>query len=382
MSSYPPQNQSPHTGGNVHNSQYQMFPYTSQNQPLHPDENFTNPQYPMYPPQYQFQSQAPPTGSTGSKVSDTQCEATPDDTQHEGLDDIDLEDEDQSSGKKRTRWRVKDDLLLVQSWLNISKDPTVGTDQTAAKFWDRIRDQFDEYRDFDTPPRTGKMLKCRFGKLSKDIQFFTGCYNKVTTPWKSGHSEKDIMAEAHALFQVDHKKDFTHENVWRMVKDEPKWKGQSMKTNSRGQKKSGAGADGTSTDPSASIDCDEYEATPPTTRPKGKKAEKRKAKTTDTASSTLSFAPHPDVLAMGKAKMEMMANFREIRNRELDLQQADQQLKQSELQLRQEELKFKKAENFRAYMDILNKNTSGMNDEELRTHNALRAFALSELGMS
>ncbi|XP_057425962.1 class E vacuolar protein-sorting machinery protein hse1-like [Lotus japonicus] len=134
MSSYPPQNQPPHTGGNVHNSQYQMFSYTSQNQPLHLDENFTNPQYPMHPPQYQFQSQAPPTGSTGSKVSDTQCEATPDDTQHEGLDDIDLEDEDQSSGKKRTRWRVKDDLLLVQSWLNISKDPTVGTDQTALKF--------------------------------------------------------------------------------------------------------------------------------------------------------------------------------------------------------------------------------------------------------
>ncbi|XP_057452183.1 glutathione S-transferase T2-like [Lotus japonicus] len=226
------------------------------------------------------------------------------------------------------------------------------------------------------------MHKCRFGKLSKDIQTFTGCNKKVTTPWKSGHSEKEIMDEAHAMFFVDEKRDFKHENAWRMVKDKPKWKGDSMTTNSRGQKKSGSGVHATSSDPSASIDCDEYEATQPTTRPKGKKAEKRKAKTTETAPSTLSFVPHLDMIAMGKAKMEMMANFKELRTRELDLQQVDQQLKQGELQMRQDELKFKKAENFKAYMDLLNKNTSGMSEEELAKHKLLCAFALRELGMS
>lgn len=368
-----PQNQPPHTGGNVQNPSYQMFPqsFYHQNQPQgqmgsYPSQMSypNNPQYCMYPPQYQ----APPTGSSSSsKVSSTQCEAMPDEPEfstQRGLDDIDLEE----SGKKRTKWSGKDNILLLQSWLNVSTDRVVGNEQKSDLFWNKIRAQYEEYRDDASPSRTWLSLKSHFNKLNADLQKFVGCHTKAVNHWKSGHSDKDIMATAHQLYHVDTGKDFKHENEWRLVKDEPKWKGTFMTTSSTRQKKSGDGVYATSSDRSASIEGDEYEATQPATRPLGKKNQKRKAKVGDTASSDLDYVPNSEMIAIGKAKLGFLASF--------------EKLKTEELEVRKEKNKLQKARLLKEYKDILMEDTSEMNEVQLATHQRLVEFAMKELGMS
>ncbi|PLW25819.1 hypothetical protein PCANC_27055 [Puccinia coronata f. sp. avenae] len=45
---------------------------------------------------------------------------------------------DDEKAKKPPNWRIEEDQSLCTSWINTSKDATVGTDQTKMAFWDRI----------------------------------------------------------------------------------------------------------------------------------------------------------------------------------------------------------------------------------------------------
>ncbi|XP_057444273.1 uncharacterized protein LOC130736458 [Lotus japonicus] len=91
-----------------------------------------------------------------------------------------------------------------------------------------------------------------------------------------------------------------------------------MTTSSTRQKKSGDGVYATSSDRSASIEGDEYEATQPATRPLGKKNQKRKAKVGDTTSSDLDYVPNSEMIAIGKAKLGFLASFEKLKTEELE----------------------------------------------------------------
>jgi hypothetical protein len=43
---------------------------------------------------------------------------------------------DDEKAKKPPNWRIEEDQSLCTSWINTSKDATVGTDQTKMAFWD------------------------------------------------------------------------------------------------------------------------------------------------------------------------------------------------------------------------------------------------------
>ena len=38
----------------------------------------------------------------------------------------------------RRKWTPNDDIVLISSWLNTSKDPVVGNEQKSVAFWTRI----------------------------------------------------------------------------------------------------------------------------------------------------------------------------------------------------------------------------------------------------
>jgi hypothetical protein len=166
----------------------------------------------------------------------------------------------------------------VQSWVNISTDPIQGNDQKSTTFWEKITSNYNKYREASYPLRTIVQAKARFQKLSKTVQVFVGCYKSVTNPPKSGHSEADIVDEALALYLSITKTKFKSVKVWRVLKEEPKWRGAAMATCSRRQKNSVDGAYSSPSNPSTPIDCSEYEAPQPSVRPPGQKAAKRNAK--------------------------------------------------------------------------------------------------------
>lgn len=272
---YPHPHQPPHP----HQLQLQPHQYYPQ-----------NPNSSMYPPSDWYRPQ-PQLETSNDRVPETQFQ--PDEpvfSTQVGIETINLEEEEEEEespiSKKRNFWSVEEDTHLLQSWLNISKDPCVGNDQKASRFWERIEEQYNHFRRTGLTMRKWQPIKSRFFKLSKATQAFVGCYKEATKRQKSGYSEKDIMAEACAMYAQSAKEDFKFEHAWRILRDEPKWKGEAMPSESKRQKNSADGAyTSSSSNPSTPNDCSEYEHSQPSSRPIGQKKAKGKAKEAATTTS-------------------------------------------------------------------------------------------------
>ena len=303
-------NQSSLSGENSSNPQNPIHPpqptqfsqYSNPQNPMPPPQPTQFSQYPysMYPPpqQYpnQFMYQTLPnwnmsqTGSWNARVPETQLE--PNLSTQLSLEDIALEEgggeeeeeeeqqqeEETHSKAKRTAWTDAENMLLVQSWLNVSKDSILGNDQKGPSFWEKITINYNKFREPSFPMRESRKAKAHYQKLSKCVQFFVGCYNSVTIPPKNGHSEADNVDEARSLYLSIYKKQFKFVNLWRVLKEEPKWRGAAMATSTR-QKNTFDGAYTSSSNPSTPIDVSDYEAQPQAVRPPGQKAAKRKSRT-------------------------------------------------------------------------------------------------------
>src|ERR1044072_4006271 len=247
--------------------------------------NSHNPQHPFFSSPPNPNRYRPNIGGSSVNVSETQFAHTPgsdepDFSTQPNLDNIVLEEEESVPGRKRTKWCDEEDILLIGTYLNVSKDPIVGTDQSGKTFWERIEEQYNEFRTRGLVLRKFQQLKSRWNTVNGCVQAFVGCYNEATRHKRSGCSEKDIMQEAHLLYVHSNPKgeNFRLEHAWRFLKEEPKWMGHSISTSSR-QKHSIERAFSSSSNPSTPIDCSEYEHPQPSTRPMGQKAAKRKDKT-------------------------------------------------------------------------------------------------------
>nr|VDD32631.1 unnamed protein product [Brassica oleracea] len=56
--------------------------------------------------------------------------------------DIPSSQDTPAKGKERRAWTPTDDLVLISSWLNTSKDPLVGNEQKSVALWTRIAAYF------------------------------------------------------------------------------------------------------------------------------------------------------------------------------------------------------------------------------------------------
>jgi len=136
---------------------------------------------PPYPYHYQhFSSQS--TSPTMShevqmnnscvQLNDQEIE-TPQPCTQDGLETINLGEEVGATSVANTsktrfkpkeakiRFKPKEDELLVQPWLNISKDPIVGNDQRGDSFWKRIGEAYNTHRNKNFQARKPEALKGR-----------------------------------------------------------------------------------------------------------------------------------------------------------------------------------------------------------------------------
>ncbi|KAJ1434379.1 Homeodomain-like [Sesbania bispinosa] len=112
------------------------------------------------------------------------------------------EEGDAVEKKKRVGFADKEDKLLIQSWLNISKDVVVRVDQKSDGFWLRITNTYNEHR-CSLEERKEGQLKSRWQKLNAIVQKFSGCYKQACNVKQSGSSETDIMATAYEIYMKD-----------------------------------------------------------------------------------------------------------------------------------------------------------------------------------
>jgi hypothetical protein len=223
----------------------------------------------------------------------------------------------------------------------VSTDPVVGVDQKAVSFWLRVTANYNENRGQSREKEHGQ-LKSRWHRINSRVQKFVGCYKQAVHGKKSGTSEKDILINAHAFYTQDMGEPFNLEYAWRLLKDEPKWMGESLETSSKRTKISASGAYSSSSNPETPSSY-EYNSKTPIERPKGQKEAKRKGKPNANATETSFKAVH-DTIGKKVTTMEKLA-----------------QLKEEENILKREEMEFKA-------MEIIMSDTSKMNESQRQIH--------------
>ncbi|CAK8575687.1 unnamed protein product [Lathyrus sativus] len=182
--------------------------------------------------------------------------------------------------KSREQFTRDEDICLIQSWLNVSKDPIVGVDQKAESFWHRVAANYNQYHGQLREKLSGQ-LKCRWHRINASVQKFVGCYRQAVNGKKSGTSENDIMAAAHAFYAQDQGITFNLEYAWRLLKDEAKWGiiGESIGNSSKMTQTSASGASSEIPDTPSSYEFN-------SSSPMGQKVAKRKGKAKEISNAT------------------------------------------------------------------------------------------------
>ncbi|XP_019085083.1 PREDICTED: glutathione S-transferase T3-like [Camelina sativa] len=167
------------------------------------DENF---RFESYQPSGQNSSQMPAFSSQPS-------EAPP------------LSQDTRVERKERKTWAPADDEVLISAWFNTSKDPIVSNQQKGGSFWTRISRY---YADTPHARNSGEQMlvthcKQRWHKINDQTNKFCAAMATAERLNSSGHSEIDILKNAHEIYFTEHNKRFNLEHCWCLLKNEQKW---------------------------------------------------------------------------------------------------------------------------------------------------------------
>ncbi|XP_024007964.1 glutathione S-transferase T3-like [Eutrema salsugineum] len=173
----------------------------------------------------------------------------------------------------RKQWTPSDDILLISSWLNTSKDPVVSNEQKSGTFWSRIAEYFAKSKPAGSQTREAIQCKQRWQKINEAVCKFSGCYDAATRERTSGQNENDVLKMAHEIYFNDNKKKFILEHAWKELRNDKKWCEQRTSKTGGGSKKRRC-EDGAPS-PNSFAEPDEAE---PVLRPPGVKAAKAKGK--------------------------------------------------------------------------------------------------------
>ncbi|WZZ55789.1 glutathione S-transferase T3-like [Brassica napus] len=200
---------------------------------------------------------------------------------NQSTEDCNLGKETPVERRERRKWTPSDDILLISSWFNTSKDPVVANEQRSGAFWKRIAAYFAASQKVSGCEQREPMhCKQRWQKINDLVCKFCGSYEAATREKTSGQNDADLLKKAHEIFYNNHKKKFTLEYAWLELRNDQKWSDLSSSKQSSSSKKrkldDGAQSSTSHATESKMSACDEG-----LNRPPGVKASKARGKKTD-----------------------------------------------------------------------------------------------------
>ncbi|KAE8799380.1 Alternative oxidase 1a, mitochondrial [Hordeum vulgare] len=155
------------------------------------------------------------------------------------LDDHEFEVDEEGEGiveapKGRAgNYTTNDDKLLCNTWLQVSRDPSVGGDQSRDAYWGRMKEHFDA-QNVSGIDRSERLLRSRWSTINSDCQKWAAAQKAVDKLNPSGTNEDDRYNIAQNLFKEETRttkkgkikkgKIFTLPHCYEVLKDDEKWK--------------------------------------------------------------------------------------------------------------------------------------------------------------
>jgi len=92
--------------------------------------------------------------------------------------------------RREKNYTVKEDEMLCAAYINVSKDPIIGCNQSSGGYWDRIFEYYHEHKDIPSE-RSKSSLQHRWGAIQKDTSRFCGFYDAIERRNQSGTNYDD-----------------------------------------------------------------------------------------------------------------------------------------------------------------------------------------------
>ena len=106
----------------------------------------------------------------------------------EGIEDLHFAEA--SRNKERITWTPTDDVVLISSWLNTSKDAIIGNEQRSLAFCTRITAYYNASpKVAGCEKRVASHCKNRWQKINDIVCKFCGAYEAATRQKTSGQNE-------------------------------------------------------------------------------------------------------------------------------------------------------------------------------------------------
>ena len=103
-------------------------------------------------------------------------------------------------GSKRTKkFDPKEDKVICSGWLNISKDPIHGANQTKEGFWKRVHAFFEKNKK-TTTERSKSAIMHRWLTIQTQVNKFCAVYDHVERRPKSGATGQDMVCHMFSYF--------------------------------------------------------------------------------------------------------------------------------------------------------------------------------------
>ncbi|KAI4975005.1 hypothetical protein ZWY2020_048612 [Hordeum vulgare] len=130
-------------------------------------------------------------------------------------------------------YTTNDDKLLCNNWLQVSRDPSVGGDQSRDAYWGRMKEHFDA-QNVSGIDRSERSLRSRWSTINSDCQKWAAAQKAVDKLNPSGTNEDDRYNIAQNLFKEETRttkkgkikkgKNLTLPHCYEVLKDDEKWK--------------------------------------------------------------------------------------------------------------------------------------------------------------
>jgi hypothetical protein len=157
------------------------------------------------------------------------------------------------NSKRQKNFNAKEDEIVVSAWLNVSKDPVQGANQSHTSFWHRVYEYYEANRN-PYPSRTESSIMHRWGYIQEMVNKYCACYDAIVRKNQSGSTIHDKVSvdaivsltyfihhrtstcsyliniyvevsEASTMFKALNKdKALTLMHCWNKLKGEEKWK--------------------------------------------------------------------------------------------------------------------------------------------------------------
>ncbi|XBH98258.1 hypothetical protein VPH35_127798 [Triticum aestivum] len=130
-------------------------------------------------------------------------------------------------------YTTNDDKLLCYTYLQVSRDPSIGGDQSRDAYWGQMKEHFDAHN-VSGVDRSERSLRSRWSTINSDCQKWAAAQKAVDKINPSGTNEDDRYNIAHNLFKEETKttkkgkikkgRIFTLPHCYEVLKDDEKWK--------------------------------------------------------------------------------------------------------------------------------------------------------------